>query len=130
VKSLGVGSILFVLMLTAIAAVGALAGGMSAASLSGSAPSTVDNVTPTPGATFGPSDVPPDTLAQLANQAPGTIIVPCSSTQPVLPDGANYSINPFWFARHPGFRYLKHGYCADNPSATPLPSGPTVVQAP
>lgn len=132
VKPVGLASIVFVILcgLAAVVIVGALSGDRGARSLIGAAPSTEPNLAPTAEATFAASDVPADTLNQLAKAAPGTIIIPCSPSQPVRPDGAYYSINPGWFDHHPGFLQLKHGYCADNPSATPLPDNFVVVQAP
>ena len=76
------------------------------------------------------SGVPADTLAQLAKAPPGTVIVPCSPSEPVRPDGSMYSTNPVWAAHHPAFRQLAHGYCADDPSATPLPGSDVVTVTP
>jgi hypothetical protein len=130
-RSIGFGSVLFALIIGLLVVVTQRVPSREAATGPGPAVSVpqVPGSTPTesPGA-LGPT-LPPDTQEQLSKQAPGTVIVPCNPNEPVLPEGTVYSMNPAWAALHPGFRYLKHGYCADNPSATPLPDAYVVVPA-
>jgi hypothetical protein len=83
-----------------------------------------------PSAARSAAPIPADTLEQLAKAPPGVAIVPCSSSEPIRPDGSMYSTNPVWAAQHPAFRQLAHGYCADDPSATPLPGSEVVTVTP
>jgi hypothetical protein len=78
----------------------------------------------TQGASVG---LPSDVLAELSSLPVGTVIVPCTPTHPVMP-GVRTSHTTGWVARHPGFRYLSHGYCADNPNATPIPQAAPPIQ--
>lgn len=73
----------------------------------------------TPGASDS-ADIPADVQAQLAELPPGTVIVPCTDAHPKLPEGLNISRAPDFYQQHPGFEELLHGYCADNPNATPI----------
>jgi hypothetical protein len=65
--------------------------------------------------------LPPDVQAQLAALGPGYEIVGCSPSEPRYEVGNEPRFNPGWFTLHPAWRVLHHGYCADNPSATPIP---------
>jgi hypothetical protein len=71
--------------------------------------------------------LPSDVQAELSSLPVGTVIVPCTPTHPVMP-GVRTSHTTGWVARHPGFRYLSHGYCADNPNATPIPQAAPPIQ--
>src|SRR5258705_13968833 len=120
-RRIGPGSVLIAIVVGAAAIVAyRLPPGGSGADLNLAVSATLS---PTSGPTPAPATtLPPDTQEQLSKQAPETVIVACTVDQPVLPDGTRYSVNGAWAALHPGFRFLKHGYCADNPSATPLPN--------
>ena len=75
------------------------------------------------------ASIPPDVQQQLNAMPPGTVIVACNPSIAVLPEGVR-PFTPTGFAEaHPGFSYLSHGYCADNPNATPLPIDIPVVNA-
>jgi len=81
----------------------------------------------TQGASVG---LPSDVQAELRSLSPGTVIVPCNSSVSRLPEGVR-PVTTLGFAfAHPGFRYLSHGYCADNPNATPIPLVVPVVDGP
>jgi hypothetical protein len=72
-------------------------------------------------ATQGASEaLPSDVQAELSSLPVGYVIVPCTAAHPVMP-GVRTSHTSGWAARHPSFRYLSHGYCAENPNATPMP---------
>ncbi len=89
-------------------------------------PSASPTSTP-PAASSSPVDqLPADVQAQLKALSPGTVIVPCNSSEARLPEGIDTTVSLGFIARHPGWRFLLHGYCADNPSATPLPPPPNV----
>lgn len=82
------------------------------------APSDAAALSPSP----SPGDtLPPDVQSQLDKLSAGTVIVLCSSTSARLPEGIVPSVSGSWWAAHPAWRLLPHGYCADNPSATPEP---------
>jgi len=83
-------------------------------------PSDAAGPTSSAPATQGAPGAPPsDVLAELSSLPVGYVIVPCTSTQAVT--GVRTEHTAGWVARHPAFRYLSHGYCADNPNATPIP---------
>lgn len=65
--------------------------------------------------------IPPDVQLQLQAMPPGTVIVPCNPSVSVLPEGVRPDTPTGFAEAHPGFRYLSHGYCADDPNATPIP---------
>lgn len=65
--------------------------------------------------------LPPDVQIALDALSAGTIIVACSPSYAVLPEGVTPLVSLGFARLHPGFRYLPHGYCADNPTATPMP---------
>jgi hypothetical protein len=65
--------------------------------------------------------LPPDVQSQLDKLSAGTVIVPCNSASARLPEGIVPSVSGSWWAAHPAWRLLLHGYCADNPNATPEP---------
>jgi hypothetical protein len=65
--------------------------------------------------------VPADVQAELSRLPVGTVIVPCNSSRAVLDDDARPSRPLGFYDFHPGWVDLSHGYCADNPSATPRP---------
>jgi hypothetical protein len=78
-------------------------------------------VHPNPTPAVSTAALPADVQDQLNHLSPGTVIVPCSPSVAVLPEGVRpLTTLGFSFGR-PGFRFLLHGYCADNPSATPIP---------
>lgn len=75
-----------------------------------------------PQSTLAPQPVlPADVQAELAALPSGTRIVPCNSSVAVFPEDVRPAPAFGFFQMHPGFRYLSHGYCADDPSATPAP---------
>jgi hypothetical protein len=74
--------------------------------------------------------LPADVQAELRSLAPGTVIVPCNSSVSVLPEGVQPDTTLGFSFAHPGFRYLSHGYCADNPNATPIPVVVPIVDGP
>ena len=80
-----------------------------------------EGTSPTPASAASSAGLPADVQAELRSLSPGTVIVPCNSSVAVLPDSVLPDL-PLGFPQaHPGFRYLSHGYCADNPNATPMP---------
>ena len=82
-------------------------------------PSDAAGPSSAPGTQGAPGAPPSDVLAELSSLPVGYVIVPCTSTQAVT--GVRTEHTAGWVARHPAFRYLSHGYCADNPNATPIP---------
>lgn len=80
-----------------------------------------------PSPTFVPAeapaltDVPADVRAQLEALPAGTVLVACSPSVSKYPEGVRPSRPAGWSYSHPGFVLLKHGYCADNPNAMPIP---------
>src|SRR5450631_126315 len=75
-------------------------------------------ISPAPSTGAAPLEtVPPDVQAQLDALSPGTVIVPCNSSEARLPEGIDTSGSLAYLALHPGWRFLLHGYCADNPTA-------------
>jgi len=74
--------------------------------------------------------LPPDVQAELDALPAGTVIVPCNSSEARLPEGIVPSTSLAYVALHPGWRYMLHGYCANNPTATPMPAAPVFDPAP
>jgi hypothetical protein len=101
-------------LLAALFARGSMAGA-SPPSLAG-APAVTTSSSPS---TTPAETLPPDVQAQLDALSPGTVIVPCNSSEARYPEGITPAIGAMIL--HPGWRLLAHGYCADNPTATPLP---------
>ena len=89
------------------------------------------SIAPTPGPpSADPGALPTDTEAALWELAPGTVIVDCLPGMARLPEGIMPSRAAGWSQMHPGFFQLPHGYCADNPSATPIPIRPDSADPP
>jgi hypothetical protein len=90
-------------------------------------PSDVSRSGAEPSPTFVPAkapsvaELPPDTRAVLDSLPDGTILVACNSSVSKYPEGVRPH-RPLGFEQaRPGFAILPHGYCVDNPKATPIP---------
>jgi hypothetical protein len=83
-------------------------------------PSDAAGPSSAPATQGAPEALPSEVQAELSSLPVGYVIVPCSSTQAVQP-GVRGEHTLAWRARHPAYRYLSDGYCADNPNATPIP---------
>jgi hypothetical protein len=66
--------------------------------------------------------LPADVQTELRGLPTGTVIVPCNASVHRLPEGVIPTRTLGWWSLHPGWHYLKHGYCADDPKAVPRPA--------
>lgn len=64
--------------------------------------------------------LPADVQAELRGLPAGTVIVPCNASVDRMPEGVIPTRTLGWWSLHPGWHYLRHGYCADNPRAAPI----------
>lgn len=107
-----------------IITVGLIVGGTVAAPLR---TTTVSDAAATASPSASPEGLPSEVQAELDSLPAGTVIVPCNGAHPVLPRGIRPLRELGFEQAHPGFRYLSDGYCADNPSASPIPMTVPVV---
>ena len=95
-----------------------------------SAPVASATPSATPPASSGSvASLPSEVSAALSRLPPGTVIVPCTAAHPTLP-GVHIERQLGFALREPGFYVLPDGYCANDPSATPLPSIAPVLDGP
>ena len=100
------------------------------AATSAGAQASLPDATSAPTSPADGDAIPSDVQAALASLSNGTVIVDCYPGMPRLPEGVVPSRAAGWSQLHPGFFQLPHGFCADNPAATPIPIRPDSADPP